>query len=121
MAVPEPLSQHQLDELHRDLSALVTELEHMIGASADGAKPVDLDQPIGRVSRIDAIQQQKMLESNRRSAKLRLRLARAALAAIDTGDYGECRECEEPISFRRLKARPESRLCVDCQGAQERR
>ncbi len=116
------LTSEQLGELETDLRTLQAELEHMIDASAEGTRPVDLDQPIGRVSRIDAIQQQKMLESNRRSAKVRLRLVQGALNTIANGDdYGLCTACEEPIAFRRLKAKPESRMCIECKSEQESR
>ena len=115
------LTGDQIAALERSLRELVGKLESMLELSRDGARPVDLDQPIGRVSRIDAIQQQKMVESNRRASELRLRKVRAALARIEAGDYGLCAECEEPIALRRLEARPESRFCVGCQSAREQR
>lgn len=115
------LDQAQLDQLRRDLRALESELREAILLSEDGVKPVDLDEPIGRVSRIDAIQQQKMAQNNRAGHQARLRMVSIALAALDSGDYGLCAECEEPISFRRLKARPESRYCIACQSAREKR
>ena len=114
------LTREQVAELEADLEALAVELNEVLSISADSVKPVDVNEPIGRVSRIDAIQQQKMAESNRGGAKARLDRVHAALAALRRDDYGVCNECEEPIGFRRLKARPESRMCVACQGARER-
>jgi DnaK suppressor protein len=114
------LSDVQLSELAADLRALQDELRSLLEMSKDGVKPVDLDEPIGRVSRMDAIQQQSMAASNREAAKVRLGQVGAALSAIDGGDYGYCAACEEPIGFRRLKAKPETRMCVACQGARER-
>lgn len=115
------LTAIQIEELERDLRALRRELVDMVDMSDEGARPVDLDQPIGRLSRMDAIQQQKMAESTRGAARRRLQKVGAALVAIDEGTYGDCHECEEPIGFRRLKAKPESRFCVACQSARERR
>lgn len=43
-----------------------------------------------------------------------------ALKKIDEGIYGICEECEEPISLKRLQARPEAPLCIQCKEAQER-
>ncbi|MEZ4451710.1 MAG: TraR/DksA C4-type zinc finger protein [Nannocystaceae bacterium] len=43
-----------------------------------------------------------------------------ALRTIDEGVYGICEECEEPISLKRLQARPEAPLCIQCKEAQER-
>ncbi len=44
----------------------------------------------------------------------------AALARIDEGKYGMCRDCEEPISPKRLMIVPTAILCVDCQRTEER-
>lgn len=43
-----------------------------------------------------------------------------ALRKIDQGSYGTCEECEEPISIKRLQARPETPLCIQCKEAQEK-
>jgi DnaK suppressor protein len=43
-----------------------------------------------------------------------------ALRKIDDGNYGMCEECEEPISTKRLEARPEAPLCIQCKEAQEK-
>ncbi len=43
-----------------------------------------------------------------------------ALKKIDEGNFGICEECEEPISLKRLEARPETTLCIRCKEDQER-
>ena len=43
-----------------------------------------------------------------------------AMAKIDAGTFGICEECEEPISMKRLEARPETTLCIRCKEDQER-
>ena len=43
-----------------------------------------------------------------------------ALLKIKQGTFGICEECEEPISIKRLEARPVTTLCVKCKEAQER-
>lgn len=113
------LTPEQREELHRDLEALRDALEQALGEAREGARPVSLDNPIGRVSRVDALQQQAMAQANRRSLELRLGQARQALAALVEGEYGSCRKCEEPIAYRRLKSRPETPFCVDCQRGRE--
>lgn len=49
-----------------------------------------------------------------------LRDVRAALEALERGEYGVCADCEEPISNRRLGVLPWAQLCVRCQDARER-
>ncbi len=43
-----------------------------------------------------------------------------ALRKIDEGVFGICEVCEEPISKKRLEARPETGLCIRCKEDQER-
>jgi len=44
-----------------------------------------------------------------------------ALARIDTGSYGYCEETGEPISLKRLDARPIATLSIEAQERHERR
>ena len=115
------LTRQQSDELHADLVTLQHQLRSMVESATAGARPVELDQPIGRVSRMDAIQQQRMVSAGREAHKVRLSQIVRALAAFGRGEYGLCVECEEPIGYRRLKARPETSFCLRCQGARETR
>jgi len=67
-----PLSPDAKERLRGELEALAARLVRDLESSAEAARPVALDQPsVGRVSRIDAIQQQKMLEANRASQRSR--------------------------------------------------
>jgi DnaK suppressor protein len=45
----------------------------------------------------------------------------AALARIEDGTYGYCEETGEPISIRRLEARPIATLSIDAQERHERK
>jgi len=45
----------------------------------------------------------------------------AALARLDDGTYGYCEETGEPISLRRLEARPIATLSIDAQERHERK
>jgi DnaK suppressor protein len=48
-----------------------------------------------------------------------IRKIQAALQRIDDGTYGICEDCGEDISSQRLKARPVTRLCINCKARQE--
>lgn len=114
------LTDEQMRGLADDLRVLKSELAELLAISGDSCQTVELDQPIGRLSRMDAIQQQKMAKANRRNHERRLRQVTTALAVIERGDYGLCRRCEEPIGHARLKVSPETPLCLDCQRRAER-
>lgn len=44
---------------------------------------------------------------------------RAALQRIDDGTFGMCDDCGEEIGVPRLKARPVTKLCINCKSKQE--
>lgn len=115
------LTVQQKDELHRELLKLREELQKLLEDSSRGAQPVSLDEPIGRLSRMDAMQQQSMVQANRRTAQTRLTRIEAALRRYENNDYGLCVECEEEIGYARLKAQPEALFCINCQGTKEAR
>ena len=115
------LEPQQVEELREDLVSIRGELERLLVSTSESARPVELEQPIGRVSRIDAIAQQQMAKASRSSLEARLRLINAALVAIDEGEYGICQQCGECIAFARLKAAPGTRFCLPCQGQLEHR
>ena len=116
----EELSDAQRDELRADLLSLRDSLSSSLGTHEANAQPVELDQAaVGRLSRIDAIQQQQMADAQRRRNELRLKQLAVALRGFDDDSYGDCKVCGEPIGYRRLKARPESPACVSCMAELE--
>jgi len=113
------LTAEQIDELRKDLLELKTSLKEALSAVTEGAKPVDVDEPIGRISRGDAMQQQQMARATKQKNQFRLQQCEAALKAVEDGEYGYCKLCEEPITFKRLKAKPETPFCLSCQSNRE--
>jgi len=115
------LTPQQIKELQNLLLVRRTELEELMINAEAGSKPVSLDQPIGRLSRMDALQQQSMSQASQRVAAQRLEQVKAALHRINSGGYGFCVGCEDEIEFARLQAQPEAPFCIDCQGEREKR
>lgn len=115
------LTEQEKERLQQALLSLQGELSQMLSSSEEAAAPVDLEAPIGRLSRMDALQEQNMVMANRRAARARLQQTEAALSRFSEDEYGDCLDCGEPIGVRRLEARPESPFCLKCQTGRERR
>jgi DnaK suppressor protein len=113
------LEESQVEELRRALLVLSEELREQLSVSKDASRPVDLNEPIGRISRVDAMQQQGMVAANRQAAQRRKQLVEAALERFGEDEYGDCLACGEPIGYPRLEAQPEAPLCIDCQSQRE--
>lgn len=115
------LNEQQLSELRLALLQQREELRKLLADSSDGSQPVSLEEPIGRLSRMDAMQQQSMVQANRRTAQSRLVRIEAALRRHADNEYGLCAQCEEAIGHLRLKAQPEAPFCITCQEQREAR
>jgi DnaK suppressor protein len=103
--------------------AAVLEDARAVLADPEGrAGTVELDQArVGRLSRMDALQQQQMAAAGRRRAELRIERLEAALERLhdEPEEVGWCPECGEAIGWRRLWAVPDGIFCVPCQQARE--
>jgi len=111
------MTEINTEKYREKLLALKRELEEAEARGADARKPVELDQTmVGRLSRMDAMQQQEMALENERRRKIQIHRINQALARIDSGDYGYCSACDEPIPQKRLDLDPAVPTCVDCAG-----
>lgn len=115
------LGDGKIHSLERALLELKAELTAAWVHTGESAKTVSLDAPIGRLTRMDALQDQKLAQANKRRIELRLKQIQGALRRIEVGDFGYCLVCDEPIAVRRLEARPESPLCLRCQSTREQK
>ena len=112
-----------------DLDDLKTLLEERLAAILEGREaqrkegaPVELDQTkVGRLSRMDAMQQQAMAQASARRTELELQRIRTALSRLRMGYYGFCTKCEEEIAEGRLQVDPATLVCIDCARAAEKR
>lgn len=77
-------------------------------------KPISPNNAIGRVSRMDAINNRSVNEASLRQAETKLTNLKRALSKVEDDDFGMCLKCQNPIPVGRILIRPESFLCVNC-------
>lgn len=102
--------------------AVLAEARAVLADPEGRAGTVELDQArVGRLSRMDALQQQQMAAAGRRRAEHRAERLQAALERLEDEpeDFGWCPECGEAIGWKRLWAVPDGVFCVPCQQARE--
>jgi len=104
-----------LEKARQRLAAKRDELEELSRISQGARATVELDQQsVGRLSRMDAMQQQAMAEAQERSRKRDLIRIEQAERRIREGEYGYCSECGEEIADGRLAIDPMAEKCVSC-------
>jgi DnaK suppressor protein len=101
-------------KFRRQLDQRLLELDEMEQQGSRRSN-VELDQnKVGRLSRLDALQQQAILDEILHRAKSERAKIQKALQRIARGDFGLCRECDEAIDERRLDFDPTLDLCINC-------
>lgn len=109
------LDEQQRSIFRDQLNQMKKQIEASDAVSKDDVKPVQLDQQsIGRLSRMDAMQQQEMHQEQARRRQLKLKKIDGALRRIDNGEFGECFVCGEAIGLRRLQFDPTQTRCIHC-------
>ena len=97
------------------LTARREEVQQLSDNSAEARGTVTLDQTsVGRLSRMDALQQQAMAEATERQRANELSRIDAALERIDQEEYGYCQNCGEEIAEKRLEIDPAATHCIRC-------
>jgi len=106
------------DQEKKDLKTKIVEkiaqTEIEIKELQELTKPISPENSIGRVSRMDAINNKSVAEAALRSSKQKLSKLNFALTKVDMPDFGICTYCKNPIRPARLMYLPESTRCVRC-------
>jgi len=77
-------------------------------------KPIAPENAIGRISRMDAINNKSVNEAALRKAELKLNNLKVALSKIDDDNFGICIRCKNEIPFGRILLMPQAISCVNC-------
>ena len=91
------------------------ELEELSSISVEARDPVELDQQsVGRLSRMDAMQQQAMSQATEQTRRANLLRIEAAERRLRDDEYGYCDDCGEEIPDARLNIDPMAERCIKC-------
>ena len=109
------MNDAELPAMRQLIHSRLTDMNAEDDLGATGQRTVELEQQaVGRLSRMDALQQQAMAQATpRRRAAQRARIA-AALVRIDEEEYGFCTDCGDDIAKARLDHDPALPLCLSC-------
>ncbi len=100
--------------LKNKIDQTILEMEDKIRALDGMTQPISPENSIGRVSRMDAINNKGVADAALRAAKKRLAKLRFAITKLDEPNFGKCSTCGHLIQTKRLMFMPESVNCVRC-------
>ena len=87
---------------------------HSCASGWKNGAPILDQQAVGRLSRMDALQNQQMHLEQERRRLAELDRIEKTLSRIESANYGYCHNCGEAIEKKRLEFDPTTPLCVEC-------
>mgnify|MGYP001823751577 FL=1 len=102
------------EEIKAHIQGEIVRTEKLIAEYKELTQPVAPDDAIGRVSRMDAINNKSVTEATLRQAEQKLKNLKRVLSRVGTSDFGICIKCGKAIPAGRILYRPESLTCVNC-------
>ena len=96
------------------LKTLLSEIEDYLEQSEDSAEAVSPDKGLGRLSRMEAMQDQQLVLEVRRRQKRRKAEVFNAISRLEQDQFGQCIFCGSQIAEERLDAFPEVQTCMKC-------
>jgi len=108
------MTQEERQVLKERIQELIIAGEKEIALLAEHTKPISPENSLGRISRMDAINNKGVADAAMRSKKSKLSKLKVALTHIDKDDFGICSNCENTIQAARLMYMPEVTRCVRC-------
>ena len=102
------------NEIRQTIINEILKTEKIIVEYRELTKPIAPDCAIGRISRMDAINNKSVTEASLRQAEEKLRNLNRVISQIGTKEFGICLKCKSSIPLARILYRPESLYCVNC-------
>ena len=108
------MDKAQIQEIKLKLQTEIESTQIKINKYTILCKPIAPENSIGRISRMDAINNKSVVEAALREAKNKMQQLLQMQIKINDDDFGTCVKCKNTIPFGRLMIRPHSKFCVHC-------
>ena len=108
------MKEEERKALKEKIAETIEKTEKEILQLEEDTKPIAPENSLGRLTRMDAINNKSVAEASLRSARRKLSKLKTAFRKVESPDFGICTLCKKPIATPRLMYMPESNRCVRC-------
>jgi DnaK suppressor protein len=109
------LSEVQIDQIREELERTLRRAQKTLATQVGRSREID-QSAVGRLSRIEALQNQSFKDKLQERERTKFDEVVQALSRLDDGSYGVCKTCLKPIGFERLLVFPEALVCTSCRS-----
>jgi DnaK suppressor protein len=100
--------------LKSKIQELIVKYEHDIKETEKMTQPISPENSLGRISRMDAINNKSVMEASLRNKISKRNKLKMALIQIEKEGFGLCSNCSKAINPKRLMYMPEVTKCMRC-------
>ena len=108
------MNKEERDRLKGLIEVEILKTKEAIEEYEELTKPIAPENSIGRISRMDAINNKSVAEAALRTQRRKLKNLNIALTRVYDEEFGKCAKCKRAIQQMRLMLMPQSRFCVRC-------
>ncbi|HIA07142.1 MAG TPA: TraR/DksA family transcriptional regulator [Flavobacteriales bacterium] len=108
------MDKKQRAEIKDLIQKQIVKTENSIEDYKEMTGPVEPDDAIGRISRMDAINNKSVVEAALRAAQRKLNDLQDVIRRVDSKNFGMCVNCKQPIPIQRIILVPQAKVCMDC-------
>ena len=108
------MTKEEKETLKIEIAKRLVKIHEQVDELKELTKPIEPDCAIGRVSRMDAINNKSINDAALSKKLIQLDGLKSALKNIDNDDFGKCLNCGADIQMGRILIMPENRKCVAC-------
>jgi len=108
------MNKEELNSILKIIEEEISKTETSIEHYKELTKPIAPENAIGRVSRMDAINNKSVNDAALNKAEQKLSNLKVALSNINDPDFGVCFKCKNNIPIGRILLMPHTRFCVQC-------
>tara|TARA_B100001778_G_scaffold297746_1_gene271414 strand:+ start:913 stop:1248 length:336 start_codon:yes stop_codon:yes gene_type:complete len=98
------------ERARNEISSLAVDIQSL----ENDTQPISPDVSLGRLTRMDAIQNKSVAEANLASARSRQQRIQARLEELDSPDFQKCRKCGKDIPAARILYLLDADTCLEC-------
>ena len=108
------INKHQLKEFKKKITTEILNTQKKINQYKELCKPIAPENSIGRISRMDAINNKSVIEAALIAMKDKMIQLQNVKKNINDSNFGICQKCKQSIPLQRLMIQPHSKFCVLC-------
>lgn len=108
------MNKQERNELYLLINRAISKTSAKIVEYEKMTLPIAPENSIGRISRMDAINNKSVAEAALAVQRRKLKNLQFALGRVYAEDFGSCANCKKNIPMGRLMLMPQSRFCTSC-------